>query len=348
MRPKRHDVIHAILERAKDAKDAGINPNAWIQQAFGISRQQTTRYLTALCAEGLLQRHGIGPGVRYIYVAHRKLLLQLLWKSKEISSSRDSVLDEIMQHPSLKNLPREAQKFIQATLGVLLNNALDHSDGETIRLDLSLEDETLTLHFTDDGVGLFQHIAEHFYSPTLVEAVGDLVKGIRRHSSTSKFGLNSIFWAADFVRIEANGLQLKMQGRSQDWSLTQVAKGRSGTFSIVEFDPSTARPLQPKATQKVLIPVVLYSRNLRRRIADQRDAKRMLRGHWEHEEIILDFHKVEELNYSFMFDIFIRFKGQHPKCGLMPVNMNAGIRSMLTLIQKDKEPRNRQTRRGRT
>jgi len=347
MRPKRHDVIHAVLERAKDAKDLGINPTAWIQKVFGLSRQQTARYLTDLCMQGLLARHGVGPGVRYLYVAHRKIILQREWSRQEVQLSSSTLVNSFSRDLSVKALPPPAHAYLVKAIEILLSNVNDHSEAGIIRFDLSLEDETITLNFADDGVGLFQHIAENFHSPSLVEAVGDFVKGVKRQKTDSNAGLDNILWSADFARIEANGLQLKIVGRSHDWSLVHLSKIRSGTVFSLEFDPAIPRPLPQRTVQRILIPVWMYCQTLPRRVADQRDARRMLRGHGEQQQIILDFHRVDELNYSFMYYVFIRFKNQHPKCGLMPVNMNAGIRSLLILIQKDKEPSSRHTRKGR-
>lgn len=343
MRQKRREIVHAIMERAREAGEKGLSPSGWIQDVFGLSRQQSSRYLAELCAKKWLRKVGVGAGVRYTFVEARR---SILVDERDLSLSQGMSFEwKKADKQAFDGLSTDVQLFTRKVAEELLSNSYRHSHGGRFRIELFEMNETLVVSGWDDGLGIFNVIMDRFLCHSLTEAAGELIKGARMASLAPGLGLAPIFSIADYVTIEANGWRLELVGRSYDWSFRPSLELRPGTTITIEFVPdsprlkSLSREVSPHSQTKVHLPLAMFCPKGPRSLLDSRDARRILRGVDDHRHIILDFNHVESVYYSFLTYIFVEFKTSKPSCGLMPLNMSRSIRQMLLLIQAEEKPR---------
>jgi hypothetical protein len=332
MRRMRPDIIHSLLERAKAAQPQAIRPVPWMTEFFGISRQQATRYLANLCEVGQLSQVGRGRGAAYYYKAHRHIL-----------SHGTCVLPGIAQFPDSLGIHAEQKEWLAKALTALIQNSAEHSRGRTARWELAAEDDCLLLTASDDGNGIFAVMTEQFRCLSRVEAAGELLKGSRIAKPVqSTSSLAQLIWAADFATIEANGMRLKVAGKPRDWSIQQNIVTPTGTTCTLEISTQPRRfhkTSEVEGSAKIVIPVQAFIATNGTRMPDRRDAKRILKRVISHETVILDFRHVDTVAQSFVDYVFNQFRALHPRCGILPVNLNNNVRTMINLVAKETKRR---------
>ena len=100
--------------------------------------------------------------------------------------------------------------MVQYAFTQMLNNAIDHSRGETVQIGVSIDAHSWKFHICDDGSGAFRNIRETFGLNQDLEAVGELSKGKRTTTPEAHTGEGIFFTSkiVDSFRISSNNLKL--------------------------------------------------------------------------------------------------------------------------------------------
>jgi hypothetical protein len=167
---KRARVIRRFLLNAIKAGDTHFLNDAI--EAFGISRQSVHAHLAQLVKMGYLiatgntkaRSYSLGP-VR----SHTAIFpLERLDESKIYYRDFGFVFAD---------LPPEIENICHYGFTEILNNAIDHSGGTTATINVERNAERITFSISDNGEGIFNHIARilHLIDPR--ESLLELSKG---------------------------------------------------------------------------------------------------------------------------------------------------------------------------
>ena len=177
----------------------GSIANRNVVEATGTSRQAVHAQLRSMVDAGDLIVEGSGRGVRYRSVHPRQrfryrlqgLAEDLVWNDVSI---------EVLE---LSDLPDPADRALHTAVVELVNNAISHSNGRYVEVSFRKAHDRLVLEVSDDGEGIFDHLAQENGLPDGMEALRQLTKGKlttmpAEHTGEGIFLLSRI---ADFFEI---------------------------------------------------------------------------------------------------------------------------------------------------
>jgi anti-sigma regulatory factor (Ser/Thr protein kinase) len=236
--------------------------------------------------------------------------------------------------------------FIHA-FNEMLNNAIDHSSGDTVNVEVWSDSERLAVRIRDDGVGAFAHLREVRGLADDKEAVAELTKGKvttmpERHSGEGIFFTSK---AADIFQLTAGRLRWTVDNLRGDQALGQVP-ATTGTTVFVQIAPDTTRILREVFAaftdegefNRTRPSVKLLS--LGTTFVSRSEARRILEGMDAFTEIEIDFHGVTDVGQGFVDEVFRVWPAQHLGSRTIPVNMNEAVEFMVQRgLPKPRSPR---------
>lgn len=247
----------------------------------------------------------------------------------------DLVWKELSQNLDLrKRTP--AEEILQHAFTEMLNNAIDHSGGDFVKIQVQASAESLAFEITDNGVGAFAKLRDGLGLDSELESIAELSKG-KRTTDPKRHTGEGIFFsskAVDYFRISANGESWLNDNLQRDWAV-QASPLTQGTQVYSQISRSSTRSLQKVFSEFTedfefvrTKPVVkLFETGLN--FVSRSEAKRLVRGLEKFKEITLDFQKVESVGQGFVDEIFRVWKSDHPLQEITPVNMNESVNFMV-------------------
>ena len=141
----------------------------------GISRQSVYRYLDTLIKNGDVQKNTTTSNgdIRNAYQI-RNTSYKLCYP---IASLAEDVVWNQDIRPIICDIPDQALRICNYTFSEMLNNAIDHSEGTRVEIDLIVNAFRISFRIWDDGVGLFSKIASAMSLAEKRFAVLELAKG---------------------------------------------------------------------------------------------------------------------------------------------------------------------------
>ncbi|MCG5075103.1 STAS-like domain-containing protein [Paraburkholderia tagetis] len=303
---------------------------------FGISRQAVNKHLTRLREQGTITKEGTGRASRY-------KLLPIFQQTFYFQIS-DSLAEDVVWRQNIKDtispLPDNVLNIWHHGFTEMFNNAIDHSGGTTIAVQVTKTANSTEIVVSDDGVGIFKKIQSELGLLDERHAIFELSKGKlttdpRNHSGEGIFFTSRMF---DKFDVLSGGLYFSHErGKPEDW-LLERSKAHSGTAVFMELNNHTARTTRKVFDEftesddytfdKTIVPV-----NLARYGADElvsrSQAKRLLARVELFKHVIFDFEDVDSIGQAFADQIFRVFAGEHPEIKLVPVNTNAEVKGMI-------------------
>lgn len=227
-------------------------------------------------------------------------------------------------------------RIFQHAFNEMLNNAIDHSDGQTVKIAVWVDANHLALRIQDDGVGAFAHLRRARSLPDESAAVAELTKGKvttmpERHSGEGIFFTSK---AADIFQMTAGLLRWTVDNLRDDQALGQVPQ-TIGTSVFVQVAPATARVLREvfeaftdnHEFTRTRPSVKLFG--LGTTFVSRSEARRILQGMDHFNEIEIDFAGVADVGQGFVDEVFRIWPAQHPSSRTVPVNMNEAVAFMV-------------------
>ncbi|MBX3727126.1 MAG: DUF4325 domain-containing protein [Xanthomonadales bacterium] len=334
-RPSRSDEIDAALLRA-----VGEHPRdlvSMVAAQLGLSRARINTQVRALVEGGYLQTSG---GTRPVYARgpHRKFSRRY----PRAGLAEDRVWNQDLQ-PLLDDLPRNVQDIAQHGVTEMVNNAVDHSDGRTVHVQMDCDAERLLLAVDDDGIGIFRKITRALDLPDERLALLELSKGKLTTDPTRHSGEGIFFTSRAFDRfqIQSGGLYFDHDHRHDDDWLDEVETPPMdhGTAVYMELARDSARSIREVFDEfssgpddydfaKTVVPVRLAKVG-DENLVSRSQAKRLLQRVERFRSVVLDFDQVGGIGQAFADEIFRVFANAHPEVELVAVNAVPGVQQMI-------------------
>jgi anti-sigma regulatory factor (Ser/Thr protein kinase) len=237
---------------------------------------------------------------------------------------------EIDDHPSARAVAHYA--FTE-----MLNNAIDHSAGTKVSIEVRTTPKSLVVEISDDGIGAFRRLAEGKQLPDLHAAIEQLSKGKQTTAAEQHSG-EGIFFTSKAVNVftlMANGLVWTVDNDRHDQAVGNTAPslGTSVRFTIHRTTTLDLGELFRRFTDDTRFvrtaPVVkLFERG--DTFVSRSEAKRLAVDLEHFTEVEIDFTGVTMVGQAFVDQLFRVWATAHPSTRLIPTHMNDAVEFMVT------------------
>ncbi len=313
-------------------------------ERFGISRQAVNRHLARLVEEGKLSAEGSTRSRKYVPVLRVKETFDL-----PLSPSLEEHrvwMDRV--EPLLGDIPENVREICSYGFTEMLNNAIDHSEGTKVSIQVRCSIAEIYLFILDDGMGIFRKIAKVLDLDDERHAIFELSKGklttdATRHSGEGIFFTSQMF---DTFGLSSGDLALhRVKGESwlldrrEPWIQGDQAF-IEGTLVLMKISPRSTRtskevfdrfsaPLdEDYGFVRTHVPVAL-ARHGAENLVSRSQAKRLLARFERFKEVLLDFKGVPTIGQAFADEVFRVFANLHPDTRLTWHNATPEVEAMI-------------------
>lgn len=343
-------MTHRIRARGEDIRryileTVGQHPRAISKMAaekFGITRQAVNKHLQRLTAEGALTEAGNTRGRAYAlrpqeewartYAIGPGLAEDVIW-TNDIRTTLGTLADSVMN-------------IWHYGFTEMFNNAIDHSDGTQIVVQIRKNANEAEMIISDNGVGIFKKIQNAMNLFDERHAILELSKGKLTTDPTAHSGQGIFFTsrAFDSFDILSGGVYFGHEfGRPEDWVVERGGQAQ-GTTVFMRLNNHTARTLKAVFDEystdgdfgftKTVVPVKLAQYGSDQLIS-RSQAKRVLARVELFKTVMFDFDQVKEIGQAFADEIFRVFRLAHPEMSLVAIRTSPEVRQMIERAYAD-------------
>lgn len=309
-----------------------------LQQARSISRQAAAGMLSRLVERGYLHP---GSGERpktYVLstLAHFDQTFPLAGLEEHVVWA-DHAKPYLADHVTPESL-----SVWEYGITEMVNNAIEHSQGTTLRVQLFVNAAYGSCYITDDGEGIFRRITRLCKLPDERQAILELAKG-KLTTDPSHHSGEGIFFSSrafDSYGIFSGGLVFDHVHDGPDLLLEhghEEAKTQ-GTSVYMRHGNACPRVLREVFDQfaepdeytfsKTIVPVRLAKMGAES-LVSRSQAQRLLARIDRFKTVVLDFDGVETIGQAFADEIFRVFERSHPEVELVTASTNDQIQNMI-------------------
>ncbi|MBL1276568.1 MAG: DUF4325 domain-containing protein [Ectothiorhodospiraceae bacterium] len=308
-----------------------------IPEIFKVSRQTVHSHLSALVAMGLLVAHGntrariYGLGVNRYHI--QRYPLEKLRESDVYSQDFSFIF---------KDLPNNIEDIIHYGFTEMLNNAIDHSSGEYVVVSTEKTADYIEIYISDNGEGIFNHIARVMNLGDPRESILELSKGKLTTDPDNHTGQGIFFTSRTFDSFYtiSGDLIFSHQGdKTPDW-IHHIDRENEGTSVFMKinvnstrilaevFDAFTGTEEEDYAFNTTVVPVklVLYEGE---KLVSRSQAKRILNRIEKFNIVHLDFEGVDSIGQAFADEVFRVFVRRNPHITIKPIHTTNTIDRMI-------------------
>lgn len=340
IRPRGEDVRAFVL---KNIGKSGLA--ARISDHFSITRQAVNKHLQNLVEEGALiadgntrgRAYNLAPAasVSFHYRIGEGLEEDLVWR-------RDI-------RPYIGQLPENVLAIWHWAFTEMFNNAIDHSAGTNIYVNISKNALDTEISIADDGIGIFTKIQRECNLPDERQAIFELSKGKLTTDAKNHSG-QGIFFTSRMVSIFdilSGGVLFSHElGRENDWMLERKSY-ENGTTVFLKVENHTARSVRKVMNQfsvgdsfgfnKTIVPVSLAKYGTDQ-LVSRSQAKRVLARVDLFSLVIFNFTGVDTIGQAFADQIFRVFQQDHPEVALRFSHANSEVMGIINAAIKAGRP----------
>jgi DNA-binding transcriptional ArsR family regulator len=304
---------------------------------FGLSRQAVSRHMRALIENGDVKAEGLTKSRRYT------LTLKTIseWQTPLLDLREDTVWREKVL-PLFTNHPDNIKDIWEYGFTEMLNNAIDHSGGQEVSIEIMSSPLSHIIMIADDGIGIFCKIRDACNLEDERHAVLELAKGKfttdpENHTGEGIFFTSRCF---DLFNIFSGVVYFNHDERINDehW-IFETERPSRGTTVILELADDSDRQLEgifeqfasedgDYAFNKTVVPVSLL-RHGKENLVSRSQAKRLMARVEIFKTVVLDFHEIDKIGQAFADEIFRVFVNRHPNVSVEPVRANIHVRRMI-------------------
>ena len=321
---KRDQIKKVILELAEKVDKFQLSQVLELLEQNYTSRQYISGILSELVSRGTLS---VAGSKRFTYYALPAKADTLIDKESRMLANKGLkehlVYEEITSKSALmKRLNENASSILNFAFSEMLNNAIEHSRSDRIKVELYRDGKDLVFTIRDFGIGVFNNVRTKYELATDLEAIQELLKGKTTTAPKAHSGEGIFFTSksADIYVLESFGTRLKIDNKIDDVFVETRERSIKGTKVSFRISLHTHRHLndifmqyysdpESLAFDKTVILVKLYtmgtvyvSRSQARRVISNVEKKFKV--------IILDFDNVPTIGQAFADEIFRVFKKQ--------------------------------------
>jgi len=303
---------------------------------FHITRQAVNKHLQRLVEEGILTESGETRARSY------QLAVTSRWKKLypiEPGLAEDVVWFQEIR-PAMGELPHNVLLIWQHGFTEMFNNAIDHSEGKRIHVEVLRTAADAQMIIADDGVGIFRKIQSLLHLLDERHAILELSKGKlttdpSRHTGEGIFFTSRMF---DSFDILSGGVSFShAEGEVNDW-IRDNPRYQQGTTVWMRLRNQTSRTTKKIFDEYVsgedydfsrtVVPVVL-AQYVGNPLISRSQAKRVLARVDLFRTVVFDFSAVESIGQAFADEIFRVFAHAHPEIELQFIHATAAVRRMI-------------------
>lgn len=308
---------------------------AEVALAAGVTRATARRAVQRLVALGWLAREGSArqpafrPGVLRQVV--KRYALDGL--TEDLPWSRDFAPCFALNAP--------VQRIAQHLFGELVNNAIDHSGGTSVTVSMRQTPSHVQLLVSDDGCGVFDHLARAFSLDDPALAMLEISKG-KLTSQPDRHAGRGLFFAsrlADVFDLHAN--DTAFQHRLWDGGGWQPGRGlkHRGTSVYAAVALDTTRTLDQVLQshsldgasyrfERTVVPMRLLVSPMSG-LDSRAQARRVAARLQQFRRAEMDFDGVSAIGHSFADELFRVLPTQCAGVELVPSNMSSAVAAMV-------------------
>lgn len=306
-------------------------------RAYDISRQAVNKHIKRLVEQNALLERGATRNKHYI--------LHPLVKWEHIYTLNDTLAEDTVWRGDIfdfiNDLPDNVIDIWQYGFTEILNNAIDHSSGTQVHIQVTKTATSTEIVIYDDGEGIFKKIQRELDLSDERHSVLELAKGKLTTDPDNHTG-EGIFFSSrmfdDFAILSGKVYFSHKHDQIEDWVLERQ-KFQSGTGVFMVLSNNTARTLKSifdnftsgddYGFTKTVVPVRLtqYGDD---KLVSRSQAKRLLVRVEKFKTVVFDFDDVETIGQAFADEIFRIFKLQQPNMEIIHLNANEQVTQMIT------------------
>jgi len=312
---------------------------------FDISRQAVNKHIQILIKQQAISVNGKRKGRVYLLYPIKQL-------EKKYALDGKIQEDVVWRNDVaflLKELPRNAVDIWSYCFTEIFNNAIDHSSGKYITVQIIKTAVFTRINIYDDGEGIFKKIQRELRLLDESHAVLELSKGKLTTDPTRHTG-EGIFFSSrmvdDFIILSGKTYFAHHHTEDLDWIL-KGQKIQIGTIVFMKLKNNTSRTIKgvfDKFTSendygfnKTIVPVrlVQYGDEL---LVSRSQAKRLLSRIDKFKTVILDFEGIEAIGQAFADEIFRVFAQNNKHIQLLHINACKDVEQMIVHAFFNKGP----------
>lgn len=328
-----NDILCKLLEVVKE------NPTQTaeaIANTLSITRQSASRKLKGWVDSNLLTVSGRGRSTRY----------ELVEQVDTFHFNLSDELDEFDAYtqtlaPKLQGLNKNVLEIFQYGFTEMFNNAIDHSCGTQIIVEIRQTPISTFVSITDDGLGIFEKIQKAFDLVDIRQSIFELSKGKlttdkKNHTGEGIFFSSKVF---DFFCINSKGWTFVHNAGIVDVMYEHDIEHIEGTKVMFELAHSSTKRTKEVFDQfampdeyafaTTLVPVNL-AKHEGEFLMSRSQAKRLVARFEHFQKVILDFQDVTSIGQGFADQIFRVYQNEHPNVQLFVINATEDIKDMIT------------------
>lgn len=323
---KKQTIILRILEKIA-AETQSLS--RVVAETFNVSTNTVHLYLNELMNNGIIKKQKRG---KYILV---NTCQEYTFKRSAGDLKSDTLPYDICLEKDIKHLAENVKRIWSYGLSEMVNNVIDHSNAENMKMFVIQNYLTTTVLLIDDGVGIFEKIKNHFNLSSLDEAICELFKGKLTTDEVNHSGEGIFFTSKmmDAFLISSSG-KIFTSSKFTDDSIFDISENVEGTCVVMSLSNFTHKV--PKeifdqysdvdgsfVTTRIPLKDIFDAAPVSRS-----QAKRVCNRLENFEEVILDFDGIDWMGQGFAHQIFVVFQNAHPEISVVPQNMNDSVESM--------------------
>ena len=323
---KKQTIILYILDKIS-AGSKSVSKE--VSEAFGMSPNTVHTYLNELIDDNIITKQKRGE--------YKLVTIQETYDFKRSQGelSSDTIVYESCLDKKISHLSENIKHIWAYAVSEMVNNVIDHSTAENMQVIITQNYLRTGVIISDNGVGIFEKIKNHFALANLDEAICELFKGKLTTDKENHSGEGIFFTSKmmDTFLIASSGkvFATTKYNNEQVFDLNDSSSGTCVVMSLSNFTNRTAKEVFDSfsdtdgafTTTKIPIKSIFDSAPISRS-----QAKRVCYRLDNFEEVIFDFDNVSWMGQGFAHQIFVVYQNAHPNVKLIPINMNDSVASM--------------------
>ncbi len=305
---------------------------------FQISRAAVARHIGLLVKANILRPSGKTKARTYELVP--LIDQELTFQTNGLQE--DVIWREYLSPLFPKDTPENVLTICDYGFTEMLNNAIDHSESDDVRVCLRIDAANIFIWVQDFGVGIFQKIMQELGLHDARHALLELSKGKLTTAASGHTGQGIFFTSRMFDEFIfwANGFSFHRSGKD-DWLFEPKdgANLKKGTLVMMRISPRSAQiannifsqyssELHDYGFTKTHVPLTL-ARYEGEQLVSRSQAKRLMLRVDQFKEVLLDFAGINTIGQAFAAQIFRVFKREHPSVRIFPINTNEAVEKMI-------------------
>ncbi len=305
-------------------------------EKFDISRQAINKHMRQLIEQNTMVMSGHTKARRYGLAPHTEVI--------KTFSLDDNLQEDVVWRNDMSVLLSDFPDNIIEIWGYcfteILNNAIDHSSGQTVKISLKKNAVSTEIYIHDNGEGIFKKIQREMGLLDERHAVLELSKG-KLTTDPSRHTGEGIFFSSrmvdDFQILSGDTYFSHKHTEESDWVLERYQPGK-GTLVYMKMKNNSSRNVkkvfdaytttEDYGFNKTIVPVRLaqYGNEM---LVSRSQAKRLLSRIDRFKTVILDFEGVDSIGQAFGDEIFRVFAMKNKDIILLHVNASKEVEQMI-------------------